>query len=425
MNTEIPIKTNSRPILIGYLPPLAGFEKTKDNYLLHSSYINIGDISYTYPATLLCAGKNFEPWDWAMSAEEVNERFSQVIFSLPCRISAPPHDEDGFPFERITQFISKLTIPFVNISESIQSSDYEYASDFASRLRPNVIRYLHTVADHSNIVGTRGEYSADILRKIGISNVEPIGCPSLYINGPSLHPNLTSKKHFNEIERISVCYSNYQHLSHSKIKDILKLACDNDYHYVEQSFNLIVKALYYPEMIEAQDIHNANIFYHGLDEIQTLFEQQRVHYFTNYQVWKQFLSNMDFVFGARMHGITPAIHAGVPSLFIAHDARVREMCEFFQLPFIAEKDLPSGNNLTAEYLYSLSKYEQAAKTYKYRYKNFINFLEKNDITPNIDQNSEIINLWEPKPSVGVQHSETYKPDRLDGKAFRHLCKKLT
>lgn len=245
---------NDRPTLIGYLPPLGGFQKTKDNYTLHSSYINIGDICYTYPASLITSGTYFVPWDFSLSAEEVNEKFSRVIFFLPCRISAPPHDEDGFPFELVTQFISKLTIPFVSISESIQSSDYEYASDFASRLRPNVVRYLHTIADHSNIVGTRGEYSAEILRKIGISNVEPIGCPSLYINGPSLHPNLTSKKPFNEVEHVSVCYSNYQNLPHSKIKDVLKLACKNGYHYVEQSFNLIVKALYYPEMIDAKDV---------------------------------------------------------------------------------------------------------------------------------------------------------------------------
>jgi len=425
MNTNTSLENiKGRPILIGYLPTLGGIPKTSNHYLANSRFINTGDLAYTYSATLLCTGKNFIPWDFILSAEEVNEKFSRVIFFLPCRIAPPPYGEDGFPFEFVTKFIEKLTIPFTSISESVQSSHYEYTANLAKQLQPNVTRYLHTIADHSTVVGTRGEYSADILRRIGISNVEPIGCPSLYINGPSLHPNLTSKKSFDEVKNISVCYSNYQNLKHSRIKDILKLACDNGYQYVEQSFNLIVKALHYPHMIEAVDIYNARKFYHGLEEINFLLGNQQVHYFTNYQIWKKFLSNMDFVFGARMHGLTPALHAGVPSLFITHDARVREICEFFNLPFIAEKDLPSAGNLSAEHFYSLSNFEPAAKTYKDRYKNFIDFLKINGITPNVTSNGEIRDYWEPTPHPEVLESETLRPNMLDGEKFSQICKQL-
>lgn len=405
------------------MPPLEGVDKTRANYLAHSSLINIGDIVYTYAGALLCGGEDFIPWNFSLTAEEVNERCSQVIFFIPCRIAPPPYDDDGYPFELVTQFIEKLTIPFTSISESVQSGEYEYSTSLYKKLSSKVLRYLHTIADRSVVVGTRGEYSADILKSLGISNVEPVGCLSLYLNGPQLSSKLINKREFSEVNKVSVAYSNYQKNKKSRIKDILKLASDNGYHYVEQSFNLLVKALYYPGMIDAFDVHEAKDFYLGLDEIVHLFEQNKVHYFTNYSIWKDFLGEMDFVFGARMHGLTPAVHAGIPALFIAHDARVREMCEFFDLPFIAEKSLPQGSALTIEALYSQADYTKTSQTYPLHYKAFLSFLRKNGISPNVKENGEIQNDWKAEPSLSVLSTESERPpiDALDSEFLRKIC----
>jgi len=413
----------AKPVLIGYMPPLEGIDKTRANYAMHSSLINIGDLVYTYAGALLCGGDDFIPWNFSLTAEEVNERCSQVIFFIPCRIAPPPYDDDGYPFELVTQFIEKLTIPFTSISESVQSTGYDYSASLHKELSPKVIRYLHTIADHSVVVGTRGEYSADILKRLGISNVEPVGCLSLYLNGPQLSPKLAMKRPFSEVEKVTVAYSNYQNNKQSRIKDILQLAIDNGCHYVEQSFNLLVKALYYPGMIDAFDVHQATQFYLGLNQIQQLFEQNKVHYFTNYSIWKDFLGEMDFVFGARMHGLTPAIHAGVPALFIAHDARVREMCEFFDLPFIAEQDLPQGADLTIENLYSRTDYQQTSQTYPLRYQAFLSFLTKNGIAANVKQDGQIHNYWQAKPSLSVLSSESVRSPitATDADFFSKIC----
>lgn len=56
-----------------------------------------------------------------MTAEEVNERFSKVIFFIPCRIAPPPYDQDGYPYAYVTDFIEKLKIPFFSLGESIQA----------------------------------------------------------------------------------------------------------------------------------------------------------------------------------------------------------------------------------------------------------------------------------------------------------------
>ncbi|MBU1775281.1 MAG: polysaccharide pyruvyl transferase family protein [Gammaproteobacteria bacterium] len=354
-----------KPTLIGYLPPIGGIQKTRANYNWHSHLINSGDICYTYPGTLIACGNNYKAWNFSLTAEQVNEEYSNVIFYIPCRIAPPPHDKDGYPFERATEFVSKLKIPFVSVSESIQSSAYEYEADFHKKLSPVVTRYLHTLADRSVSIGTRGEFSAEVLKKLGIKNAEVVGCPSLYINGPQLNRKLTNLPEPGNIKNVAVCYSNYQELENSRIRDFLAMAKKRNYHYVEQSFNLIVKALHYPGMIEVNDILKAMSVFHGLDEIRDLFRHGRIRYFTNYQLWENFLRTMDFAFGARMHGLTPAIHVGVPAFFIAHDARVREMCEYFQLPYTGEADIPPGAEM--EYFYSRCDYGDAVTSYPSRY----------------------------------------------------------
>jgi hypothetical protein len=405
--------------LIGFLPSLEGIPKTSRNYPRHQSLINSGDICYTFPGTLLAAGRHFAPWNFSAPAEAVNDHFSRVIFFLPCRIAPPPHDEDGFPFAQATRFVAELKIPCVTVSESIQSSEYDYDPEFHRRLRPAVVRYLHTLADHSAVVGTRGAYSAEVLKKLGIRNVEVVGCPSLYINGPALHPGLVSPRPFSSVRNVAVCYSNYQLREESRIRDVLAHATRHHYHYVEQSFNLLVKALHYPGFIEASDLRHARKVFHGFREIQELFRAGRVHYFTNYHLWKEFLGTMDFVFGARMHGLTPALQCGVRSLFIAHDARVREMCEFFDLPFLAERDLPA--TLEAEDLYNRCDYTAATAGYPARYQAFLAFLARNGVHPNCDAQGRILDYWEPEPAPEVVRGETCIRSAFNGPFFDQLC----
>jgi hypothetical protein len=273
--------STDRPTLIGYLPPLGGIRKTGANYLLHSSLVNIGDIAYTYAGAMLTCGRNFRPWNFTMSAEEVNETCARVIFFIPCRIAPPPFDGDGYPYEAVTRFIEKLKIPFFSLSESIQAEGYAYESNFHRRLSPKVRHYLHSIAERSPVVGTRGDYSTEVLHKLGIRNVETLGCPSLYINGPQLSPELLVRPERRSIRNVAVCYSNYQGNAGSRIADVLGMAEANGYHYIEQSFALATKALCYPGKIEAVDFFKARGIYHDLHHLAALLEAGRLRYFTN------------------------------------------------------------------------------------------------------------------------------------------------
>ncbi|MBT1120883.1 polysaccharide pyruvyl transferase family protein [Stutzerimonas nitrititolerans] len=392
---------DTRPTLIGYLPPLEGIRKTGANYQSHSQFINIGDIAYAHAGALLTSGRNFDVWNFRMSADEVNENFSKVVFFIPCRIAPPPYDQDGYPYAFATDFIERLKIPFFSLGESIQTRHYEYESNFHNLLSAEVVRYLSVIADKSPLVGTRGEYSAEVLNKLGIKNAMPLGCPSLYLNGLSLPASLQQVPA--EPRRVAVCYSNYQSNAHSRIDDVLRLADQCDYHYVEQTFGLVTQALYYPGKISGADIQAARSFYRDLTPLLSLLEKGLVRYFTNYTLWKDFLSSVDFAFGARMHGLTPAIHAGKPAVFIAHDARVREMCEFFSLPFVSEGELP--RQLSLSFFLSHCNYSAASARYRQAYSQFVATLHRYGIGENIGAGGEIIDSWTPIPDPRVVWEE--------------------
>ncbi len=56
---------------------------------------------------------------------------------------------------------------------------------------------------------------------------------------------------------------------------------------------------------------------------------------------------MDFSFGRRFHGNVISMQAGVPSLMVAVDDRMREMLNFSGLPKIDARDLNAANDRRA------------------------------------------------------------------------------
>ncbi|MBN2575593.1 MAG: polysaccharide pyruvyl transferase family protein [Deltaproteobacteria bacterium] len=385
-----------KPILLGYLPPVGGLSKRAFSY--HQTIVNIGDIAYAFPAALLTAGRDIHAWNFSMSAEEVNERFKHLVFFIPCRIAEPPLDDDKYPFEWTTAFLEKLKIPFTTAAESVQSRRYEYEPDYHKRLSPKVRRYLQVMADRSRVIGTRGEYSAEILDKLGIKNVEPVGCASLYANGPSLPAALLHKKPFEQVTKIAVNCTNYQYRPDARTREFLSVAARNEYWYVEQSFNFVPMMLYHDERIGTDDLLEAHRYFGGFDELWHLYRTDRLRYFTNYKLWREFLAGMDFVFGARLHGNTMALQAGVPAYFLAPDSRMREVCEFFHLPFTPER---SAGVFNAAKFYDAADYADAFKTYPERYRRFLAFLRKNGLSPKVDGDDRIVDYFEPEPAPDV------------------------
>ncbi len=113
--------------------------------------------------------------------EQINERYDVYVLPLASafRRSFVGH------LTRLTSVIQRLRIPVVVLGVGAQAS-VDYDTGRLAAIEPADKAFVGAVLDRGPSIGVRGELTADYLSKFGFRDVEIIGCPSLFLNGPSL-----------------------------------------------------------------------------------------------------------------------------------------------------------------------------------------------------------------------------------------------
>ncbi|RJT92595.1 hypothetical protein D6T65_18170 [Arthrobacter frigidicola] len=92
---------------------------------------------------------------------------------------------------------------------------------------------------------------------------------------------------------------------------------------------------------------------------------------------------------------------------------MREMCEFFSLPFVAEHELPASMDIN--FFLSRCDYTATLSQYQDTYARFVQTLRALGLDGNIDAAGSIIDCWEPAPDVQVAGEERiprYSPEEM-------------
>ena len=119
--------------------------------------------------------------------------------------------------------------------------------------------------------------------------------------------------------------------------------------------------------------------YKGTKEELNVFMKEHAHMFFSLEEWKDYLrsNNFSFSFGMRFHGNMVAHLCGIPSLWIVHDSRTRELIETLKLPSIDYDDLPQYKYI--EELVEQCDYSEMYKNYRTLYKEYVSYLNENGI----------------------------------------------
>ena len=297
-------------------------------------------------------------------ADRINEQYDAYVIPLAnaFRVTYEPQ------LIRWTSLVRRLRIPVVILGVGAQA-DVRYSTE---RLRPiehAVKAFVGAVLDRAPTIGVRGELTAEYLTGLGFRDVDVIGCPSLFLDGPHLrvekrHPTLARDA------RIALNVSPY-------VKAMGPIALRHaerypELVYVAQDFDTLETLVWGVER-ETVPADDPRPIHHG----HPLFRDDRVRFFIDAWPWVAALRGMDFSFGTRIHGNIAALMAGTPAVVLAHDSRTLELARYFEIPHRLMSSVPS--DIDAADLYAEADLDRLNAGHPDRWATFAGFLARHGL----------------------------------------------
>jgi hypothetical protein len=298
------------------------------------------------------------------SLADVPEGAGMLVLSMSNFLS--PFTDLGWFAEGIE---AKRVERIVMIGAGAQADSYAHPVELSAGTR----RFIDLLAERSTSIGVRGEFTAQALDRLGVSNVDVIGCPSIFMwndrrfvvqRPPVEGRRIRAAVHFTP-----------QGYHRDAIAHLLSFAVGHADCYVAQSET---------ELLFDDESRAALTFFLGYynDGTYTADElgawlREHVRWFFDVESWVAGMRPYDFSLGSRFHGNMAAILAGVPALNLVFDSRTRELCEHMALPYRFLKDF--DGSATMEALYEAADYTVFNSVFARRYDEYRCFLEKNGL----------------------------------------------
>ena len=265
-------------------------------------------------------------------------------------------NEDKGEFKNYLQKVKDKKV--VPLSVGLQCRDY--FPEF--KIHKNTVDVLMELSERCTL-GVRGEYTASILAKNGIKNIQIVGCPSLYYTD---NPFFSINKPKTLDKESIIC--NYKTLLDGIDKQDIDILT-----YFSRISDLF---------IDQTKIMISDEKYMSLpDDVRNLLNNNRKVYFT-IDSWNECIRKYKFSIGARFHGNVVAILNGIPSLILYSDSRTKELSDFFGIPNIGIADFDIHKPI--EYYYEKADYSLFNSRYPILYKDFCSFAKKNGLELNIN-----------------------------------------
>jgi hypothetical protein len=272
-------------------------------------------------------------WDHSLGPDWVKANCDIVV------VAAANFLFKGFDFGGMAGFIERVDLPVVVAGLGAQAS----RSSEVVELQPGTERFVAVIAERATIVGIRGEFTADVLAKRGIRNVQVIGCPSYYRVGAKAHRVLSTLSPKPKI----VVNGSRDVLSHSSDPGLMKQVLNSIVKTAIVHNGVFVAQTELPEMVlaSAEPAPKVNSALQAFEEAFSdpmeerierdtflRWAKSRIRVFWSVEDWRNAMEGADFCYGTRFHGNIVALQAGVPALVVCHDARTTEMCDFLKIP---------------------------------------------------------------------------------------------
>lgn len=279
--------------------------------------------------------------------------------------------------------IEELKIPVILVGLGAQ---HPSTGDMNIEIPEGTIRFVKAVAERSQSISVRGDYTRRVLEQYGIYNVTVTGCPSLY---STYHQNSTlgSAETFH-LDRCLVHSTRYsaRHSAFATVKSVnrslFRFAYEKQLDLLIQSEPEELKILFGfsdQDPIDEATQKNLKKIYKekSFDRLET-YIRKHAKAFLHIRDWSGAIQEYQLVCGTRLHGTIMALNSGVRGVLLHHDSRTKEIADFAAIPSIDSQKL----DLSASRLQKLYEDTDFSQFYRRREQNrtiYREFLQANNI----------------------------------------------
>lgn len=292
-------------------------------------------------------------------ADEINERYDAYVIPL-ANAFRPRYEEQ---LARLTRLIRRLSIPVTILGVGVDGTidgDTTRIDPMAGGIR----EFVAAVLDRGPSIGVRGEITADFVRRLGFRDVEVIGCPSMFLDGPHLTVSSPGQALAPD-DPIVITISPYVQAMGPLLRH--NLARHPNLTYVAQDIETL-EMLVFGTAVEGATPGDPIPRHPD----HPLVRDSRTRQYIDPWPWIADLRSAAFVFGSRIHGTIAGLLAGTPSYVLAHDARTVELARYFEIPHRALRDVPPDTD--ASELYAASDPEPMVAGHARRFERLAGYL---------------------------------------------------
>ena len=304
----------------------------------------------------------------------INENYSKIIILATNWFARYMENID---YNRQIKIFKKIKIPIVLIGLGAEMPLKEYNKrKFIRRLPKSMIKFYRTIADSTPSISVRGYLTQELLDMAGIKNTTVTGCPSWFVN-ETTNPKII-KKDYSDDFKISFngdYSSTYDDTYNATFKKMAQ--CKNAQYLAQSEFTLIDLLDRKKEIPENNFLTVAEKLRMNVDNLPKDFK--KYIYFDNIEDWENYIKQVDFSIGMRIHGTIIALKNGTPAVLIPHGGRVKEMADLFRIPQVSFNDFIK-DDFSIRKIYEEANWDEMYKTYPKLLSNYISFLNMHGLT---------------------------------------------
>ena len=304
--------------------------------LLGEAGRNLGNLAFWFAARRLFTDP-IELVSWTSSGRLIRQRIDVLV------IPAANFLNPAFDLTQLADLVESLDRPVVIWGLGAQSAN----EDMIPALQAGTLRFLRSVAARADKIFVRGEYSKRVCQHYGISNAVVAGCPSLFIS-ENVHIGMdVQARYAGPMDRLYVAGSTYKDSAGVVDSGLFHqvVSRPGSSYVVQDPHELISFLLTGTSRIETSkslSLALSTLRRDKSDEWARESLSKVGRFFTSVPDWLTAASEHDFAISMRIHGAVLAFMAGIPSIVVGHDTRVRELATTMSIPWISVSDALAG-----------------------------------------------------------------------------------